>query len=55
MFNIHKFYILLTEYIYVFYVDPRINSDFLFCPTQQQIIGVYSRGGVFIARYEVNI
>jgi len=38
-FNIHKFYILPTQCIYVFCVDLRTNSDYF--PIQRELTGLY--------------
>ena len=40
-FNIQQFYVLPTQYIYVFCVDLRKNSHYL--PIQHQLTGFYNR------------
>jgi hypothetical protein len=47
-FNIHKFYVLPTQCIYVFCVDLRINSDYF--PIQHQLFGFYNGDGVCLLR-----
>jgi len=47
-FNIHKFYILPTQCIFVFCVDLRTNSDYF--PIQHQLTGFYNRDGVCLLR-----
>jgi len=47
-FNIHKFYVLPTQCIYVFCVDLRTNSDFF--PIQHGLISFYGRDGVCLLR-----
>ena len=48
-FNVHQFYVLHTQCIYVFRVDLRTNSDYF--PIQHQLTGFCNRDGVFTARY----
>jgi len=48
-FNIQQLYVLPTQFIYVFCVDLRTNSDYF--PIQHWLTGLYSRDGVFTARY----
>ena len=40
-FNIQQFYVLPTQYIYVFCVDLRTNSDYF--PIQHELTGFYNR------------
>jgi hypothetical protein len=40
-FNIQQFYVLPTEYIYVFCMDHRTNSDYF--PIQYELTGFYNR------------
>jgi len=40
-YNIHKFYVLPTQCIYVFCVDLRINSDYF--PIQHYLTSFYNR------------
>jgi hypothetical protein len=47
-FNIHKFYVLPTQCIYVFCVDLRTNSDYF--PIQHYLTGFYNRDGVCLLR-----
>ena len=47
-FNIQQFYILPAQFIYVFYVDLRTNSDYF--PIQHQLTGFYNRDGVCLLR-----
>ena len=47
-FNIHKCYVLPTQYICVFYLDLRTNSDYF--PIQHQLTGFYKRDGVCLLR-----
>ena len=47
-FNIHKFYVLPTQCIYVFCVDLRTNSDYF--PKLHLRVGFYNRRSVFPAR-----
>jgi hypothetical protein len=47
-FNIQQFYILPTQFIYVFCVDLRTNSDHF--PIQNCLTGVYNRDGVCLLR-----
>jgi hypothetical protein len=49
-FNIHKFYVLPTECINVFYTDLRTNSDY-FTITDEF---VYLRRSVFTVWYELH-
>ena len=46
--NIHKFYVLRTQCIYVFCVDLRTNSDYF--PIQHQLTGFYNPDGVCLLR-----
>ena len=41
LFNIHKFYVLPAQCIYVFCVDLRTNSDSF--PIQHLLVGFYNR------------
>jgi hypothetical protein len=43
-FNIHRFYVLSTKYIYVFCVYLRINSEYF--TVQHLLTGFYNRDGV---------
>jgi len=43
-FNIHNFYVLPTQFIYVFCVDLRTNSDYF--PIHHYVFGFCNRGGV---------
>ena len=52
-FNVHQFYVLHTQCIYVFRVDLRTNSDYF--PIQHQLTGFCNRDGVFTARYGLGI
>jgi hypothetical protein len=52
-FNVHKFYVLPTQCIYVFCMDLRTNSDYF--PTQHLLIGFYNRDEVLTARYELGL
>ena len=47
-FNIHKFYVLPTQCIYVFCVDLRTNSDYF--PIQHLLTGSYNRDRVCLLR-----
>jgi len=47
-FNIHKFYVLPTQCIYVFCVDLRKNSDYF--PIQHWLTGFYKREEVCLLR-----
>ena len=47
-FNIHKFYVLPTQFIYVFCVDLRTNSDYF--PIQHELTGFYNRDEVCLLR-----
>jgi len=47
-FNLHKFYVLPTQCIYVFCVDLRTNSDYF--PIQHWLAGFYNRDGVCLLR-----
>jgi len=40
-FNIQQFHVLPTQFIYVFCVDLRTNSDYF--PIQHQLTGFYNR------------
>ena len=52
-FNIQQFHVLPTQYIYVFCVDLRTNSDYF--SIQHKLTGFYYRDGVFTARYEQGV
>ena len=43
-FNVQKFYFLPTQYIYVFSMDLRTNSNYF--PTQHLLTGLYNCDGV---------
>jgi len=45
-FNIHKFYVLPTQCIYVFCVYLRTNSHYF--PIQHYLTGFYNRDRVFV-------
>ena len=47
-FNIHKFCVLPTQFIYVFCVDLRTNSDYF--PIQHWLTGFCNRDGVCLLR-----
>jgi hypothetical protein len=47
-FNIQQFYVLLTQYIYLFCIYLRTNSDF--CHLQDKLIGFYNRNGECLLR-----
>jgi hypothetical protein len=47
-FNIHKFYVLPTQCIYVFCVDLRTNSDYF--TVQRYLSGFYKRYGTCLLR-----
>ena len=47
-FNIHQFYFLPKQCIYVFCVDLRTNSDYF--PIQHLLTGFYNRDGVCLLR-----
>jgi hypothetical protein len=47
-FNIKQFYVLPTQYIYVFCVDLRTNSDYF--PIQHKVTGFYNRDGECLLR-----
>ena len=47
-FNIHQFYVLPTQYIYVLYVGLRTNSDYV--PIQHYLVGFYNRDGECLLR-----
>ena len=47
-FNIHKFYVLPTQCIYVFCVDLRTNSDYF--PIQHKLVGFCNRDGECLLR-----
>jgi len=47
-FNIHKVYVLPTQYTYVFCVDLRTNSYYF--PIQHYLTGFYNRDGVCLLR-----
>jgi len=44
MYNIHNFYVLPTQCIYVFCVDLRTNSDYF--PIQHYLTGLYTQDRV---------
>jgi len=46
--NIQQFYVLPTQYIYVFCVDLRANSDYF--TIQHSLAGFYKRDGVCLLR-----
>jgi hypothetical protein len=49
-FNIHKFYVLPTQCIYVFYMNLRTNSDYF-----PKLIGIFkSRRSLFTMRYDLH-
>ena len=48
LFNIHKFYVLPAQCIYVFCVDLRTNSDSF--PIQHLLVGFYNRNWVCLLR-----
>jgi hypothetical protein len=54
MFNIHKFYVLPTQCIYVFCMDLRTNSDF-FPNTVLTDWFVWLTRSVFTAQYDLNL
>jgi len=47
-FNIHNYYVLPTQCIYVSCKDLRTNSDYL--PVDYLLTGFYNRGGVCLLR-----
>jgi hypothetical protein len=49
MFNIHKFYVLSTQWIYIFYMGFKTNT---IIPLYSKI-GLYSGEEMFTARYDL--
>jgi hypothetical protein len=47
-FNVNKFCVLRTEWIYVFCMDPTVYSEYV--PIQHEFVGFYNGDGVFLLR-----